>query len=96
MGLAQCRRFERSQRVLNRDRWSGLAVSRTLLRLLVATFAADGPLVLGIAETIERRRGAMIAATGIYRDPVRSSHAHFVKASGLRWVLRTNNSAFLP
>jgi hypothetical protein len=86
MGLDHCRRFERYHRVLNRDRWSSLAVSRILLRLLVATFVADGPLVLGIDETIERRRGAMIAAKGIYRDPVRSSHAHFVKASGLRWV----------
>jgi hypothetical protein len=23
---------------------------------------------------------------GIYSDPVRSSHGHFVKASGLRWL----------
>ncbi|WP_223164861.1 transposase [Massilia mucilaginosa] len=35
---------------------------------------------------IERRRGAKIAAQGIYRDPVRSSHRHFVEASGLRWL----------
>jgi hypothetical protein len=42
--------------------------------------------VLGIDETIERRRGEKIAAKGIYRDPVRSSKSHFVKASGLRWV----------
>ena len=27
-----------------------------------------------------------ISARGIYRDPVRSSHGHFVKASGLRWL----------
>jgi DDE superfamily endonuclease len=86
MGLSQCQRFERYHRVLNRARWSGLAVSRILLRLLVATFAPDGPLIVGIDETIERRRGAKIAAKGIYRDPVRSSHSHFVKASGLRWV----------
>lgn len=86
MGLDQCRRFERYHRVLNRDRWSSLTVSRTVLGLLVATFASTGPLVLGIDETIERRRGAMIAAKGIYRDPVRSSRGHFVKASGLRWV----------
>jgi hypothetical protein len=33
-----------------------------------------------------RRRGAKIKAKGIYRDPVRSSHSHFVKASGLRWL----------
>jgi hypothetical protein len=39
--------------------------------------------VLGIDDTIERRRGKRIAAKGIYRDPVRSSKNHFVKASGL-------------
>jgi DDE superfamily endonuclease len=86
MGLAQSPRFERYHRVLNRARWSSLAVSRVLLSLLVAAFAPTGPLLLGIDETIERRRGKRLAAKGIYRDPVRSSHEHFVKASGLRWV----------
>lgn len=57
-----------------------------LLGLLVATFAPTGPLVVGIDETIERRRGPKIAAAGIYRDPVRSSHSHFVKVNGLRWI----------
>ena len=86
MGLAQTPRFERYHRVLNRARWSSLAVSRVLLSLLVAAFAPTGPLLLGIDETIERRRGKRITAKGIYRDPVRSSHEHFVKASGLRWI----------
>jgi hypothetical protein len=54
--------------------------------LLVETFVPDGPLVVGIDETLERRRGKKIAAKGIYRDPVRSSHSHFVKTSALRWV----------
>ena len=35
---------------------------------------------------IERRWGGKIKARGIYRDPVRSSHGHFVKTSGLRWL----------
>jgi hypothetical protein len=43
--------------------------------------------VVGLDETLERRWGRRIAARGIYRDPVRSSHGHFVKASGLRWFL---------
>lgn len=30
--------------------------------------------------------GPKIKARGIYRDPVRSSKGHFVKASGLRWL----------
>jgi hypothetical protein len=42
--------------------------------------------VIGIDDTIERRWGAKISARGIYRDPVRSSKGHFVKASGLRWL----------
>jgi hypothetical protein len=86
LGLAHTRRFERYHRVLNRACWSSLAVSRVLLSLLVAAFVPAGPLLVGIDETIERRRGKRIAAKGIYRDPVRSSHAHFVKASGLRWI----------
>jgi DDE superfamily endonuclease len=86
VGLGQTRQFHRYHRVLSRDRWSGLAVSRVLLHLLVAAFVPAGPLVFGIDETLERRRGTNIAAKGIYRDAVRSSHSHFVKASGLRWV----------
>ncbi len=86
MGLAHVDQFHRYHRVLSRARWSGLAASRLLLRLLVAAFAPDGPLVFGVDETLERRRGKRIAAKGIYRDPVRSSHGHFVKASALRWV----------
>jgi len=42
--------------------------------------------VIGLDDTIERRRGLKIAARGIYRDPVRSSREHFVKTSGLRWL----------
>jgi DDE superfamily endonuclease len=41
---------------------------------------------VGIEETLERRYGKKIAAKGIYRDPVRSTHETFVKSSGLRWV----------
>ena len=54
--------------------------------MLIATFAVTGTVIVGLDDTIERRRGAKIKAKGIYRDPVRSSHSHFVKASGLRWL----------
>jgi hypothetical protein len=85
-GHAQVRQFHRYHRVLSRAEWSGLAVGRVLLAQLVAACVPTGPLLVGIDETLERRRGKRIAAKGIYRDPVRSSHSHFVKASGLRWV----------
>jgi hypothetical protein len=86
MGLSQTRRFQNYHRVLNRAAWSSREASGLLLVLLVHTFAPFGPLVLGLDDTLERRRGGRIKAKGIYRDPVRSSHSHFVKASGLRWL----------
>jgi hypothetical protein len=87
VGLGGAKRFERYHRVLNRAAWSSREASRVLLGLLVRTFLPNGePLVIGVDETLERRRGAKIPAKGIYRDPVRSSHGHFVKTNGLRWV----------
>ena len=78
--------FQNYHRVLNRAVWSSLAVSQVLLGLLINAFAPAGTIVMGLDDTIERRRGAKIRAKGIYRDPVRSSHSHYVKASGLRWL----------
>src|ERR1700680_2261610 len=87
MGLQHEKQFQNYHRVLNRAKWSSRALSRILLRLLVQLLVpADAPIVVGIDETIERRRGAKIAAKGIYRDPVRSSKEFFVKTSGLRWM----------
>jgi hypothetical protein len=74
-------------RILNRAAWSSRAVAGRLLLLLVNVFVpADVPVVIGLDDTIERRWGPKISARGIYRDPVRSSKGHFVKASGLRWL----------
>src|SRR6201996_2876191 len=87
-GLARERHFVNYHRVLNRAVGSPRAAAAILFRLLLAAFAPRGPVVLGLDDPIERRRGARIAAQGIYRDPVRSSHGHFVKASGLRWLSR--------
>jgi hypothetical protein len=87
MGLGNEAHYAKYHHVLNRAAWSPLEVAECLLRLLIKAFCPeDGPLVFGIDETIERRWGQKIAARGIYRDPVRSSESHFVKASGLRWI----------
>jgi hypothetical protein len=85
-GLSRERRFVNYHRVLNRAAWAARAASRRLLALRLTAVLPSGPVLLGIDDTIERRRGKRIAARGIYRDPVRSSDAHFVKASGLRWL----------
>jgi hypothetical protein len=86
MGLGQQRRFHCYHRVLSRASWSSREASRVLLRSLVKAFVPEGPLVVGIDETLERRYGKKIKAKGVYRDPVRSTHENFAKASGLRWV----------
>jgi hypothetical protein len=85
-GLREIPTFTSYHRVLNRNVWSSRAFARRLLDLLVHSFAPEGPIVIGLDDTLERRWGAKIKARGIYRDPVRSSRGHFVKASGLRWL----------
>lgn len=86
MGLQHTRQFQTYHRVLNRAQWSSRQAAQVLLRVLVTCFAPNGPIVMGIDETLERRQGANIAAKGIYRDAARSSKTFFVKASGLRWM----------
>jgi hypothetical protein len=86
MGLAQAKCFQQYHRVLNRAVWSSLEGARLWLVLLVSIRAPAGPLVLGLDDTLERRRGAKIQATGLYRDAVRSSHRHRVNARGWRWL----------
>lgn len=87
MGLSEEGKFAQYHHVLNRAVWSSLAASRVLLGLIVKDFVAgDEPLVVGLDDTLERRWGNKIETRGIYRDPVRSSTSHMVKASGLRWL----------
>jgi hypothetical protein len=86
IGLRRERHFVNYHRVLNRAVWSSRQAARLLLDRLVSTFVSTGPIVLGVDDTIERRRGKRISAKGIYRDPVRSSKSFFVKTSGLRWL----------
>ena len=87
MGRSDQNDYARYHEVLNRAVWSPREASRILLLLLLrALDQGDGPLIFGIDETLERRRGARILARGIYRDAVRSSRLQLVKASGLRWI----------
>jgi hypothetical protein len=87
MGHQADKQYARYHHVLNRAKWSAYELSKTLLQLMLNQLDKGGePLVFGIDETIERRWGSRIKRRGIYRDPVRSSRSHFVKASGLRWV----------
>ena len=87
MGRSDHRDYARYHEVLNRAVWSPRQAARILLMLLLQHLDhGDDPLVFGIDETLERRRGPRINTRGIYRDAVRSSRHQLVKASGLRWI----------
>ena len=86
MGRSDQRDYARYHEVLNRAVWSPRAAAGILLVLLLQYLdQGNGPLVFGIDETLERRRGPKIKSLGIYRA-VRSSRSQLVKASGLRWI----------
>ena len=59
-GLDRTASFAVYHRVLSTARWSARAVAHRLLLVLVATLVRDGPVVVGIDDTIERRWGARI------------------------------------
>lgn len=86
MGRGKKKGFAKFHQVLNRASWSTFKASRVLLNLALVAFDNGESLVFGLDETLERRWGKKIKAKGIYRDAVRSSHSHFVKCSGLRWI----------
>src|SRR5512141_1832917 len=65
MGLSWEKHFQNYHRVLNRAVWSSREASRILLGLLINTYVMRGPVLLGLDDTIERRRGTKIKAKGI-------------------------------
>jgi DDE superfamily endonuclease len=72
-GNAQAGDWSLFHQVLNRARWSPLALSRQLLLL--------------IDETLERRWGNKISKRGHYRDSALSSKKRSVSSPGLRWIV---------
>jgi hypothetical protein len=62
-------------------------VSKILLSLIILVFLPAGvPLILGIDETLERRRGKKIKHKGWFRDPILSTKERVVTAMGIRWI----------
>ena len=87
-GNAQASNWSLFHQVLNRARWSPVAVSRQLLLLIVETFVPAGACVdLVIDETLERRWGSKISKRGHYRDSALSSRERSVSSPGLRWIV---------
>jgi len=75
VGLHEQPHFQNYYRVLSRAVWSSKA-SQILLRHLIVVFAPTGVLVMGLDDTIERRRGRIAARGSIV---IRSSDSHLLK-----------------
>jgi hypothetical protein len=87
-GMERETNFSTFHQVLNRARWSPLAVSRQLLTCIVETFIQVGGTVeLVIDETLERRWGSQISKRGHYHDSALSSRKRSVSSPGLRWIV---------
>src|SRR5215217_125436 len=72
VGLDKEKRFCRYHRVLSRASWSGREASRLLLGLRVEAFVPEGPRVVGVDETLERRqarRSRQKGSTATRSDP---------------------------
>ncbi|MCX6089112.1 MAG: transposase, partial [Candidatus Atribacteria bacterium] len=57
MGLKHEPHFTNFHRVLNRNRWSPLSASRLRFHLLLDLLPSSQSVVIGIDETLERRKG---------------------------------------
>ncbi len=87
LGLAEYPSFIAFHRVLNRNVWSGLALARTMLRLLVPVFEPNRPFVIiDVDHTLERRRGHRIGPASHFHDAVRSTAKNKITSLGLRWI----------
>jgi DDE superfamily endonuclease len=84
MGLGDESDYSKYHQVFNRAVWSGLELSKRLLRLISETFG--GCLTIVIDEHLERRWGRKIRKLGSWRDPLISSPNKSVSRQGLKWI----------
>src|SRR5215470_1216586 len=57
MGLGSAAGFARYHHVLSQARWSSRAVACKLVGMILEAFLPNGPVVIGMDDTIERRGG---------------------------------------
>ena len=89
MSLGNEKNFSKYHHVLSRAQWSGLALSKILLGMLIKILPESWPILIAVDETLERRRGKKIKAKGVYRDAVRSSQSKVITCFGLKWECMT-------
>src|SRR3954453_23528566 len=80
--------FSRFHRFLSHAEWSGLQGAQILLGLLQEAFVPEGePRVIGVDDSVERRRGARIREGDLARcGALEPQRLRQEKRAGLRWL----------
>jgi len=81
--------WSRYHRFFSHASWSLDRLCELLARLLVATFASTGTLVLAGDDTLCRKRGLTLYGAGMHHDPLISSRALKLVSWGHAWVVLT-------
>ncbi len=85
-GRAQGPGFASYHQILNRARWQSRALALQLLTLLVARLVPEGPVIIGLDDTIERRwgqRSRHAASTAIRCAPAMAISSRRAACDGL-------------
>lgn len=89
VGLSQEENFSNYHQVLNRAKWSGLATSKILLKLICEKLGNLDNYRFGISlvidEHLERRSGRKIKKLCSWRDPL-LSNKQSISRQGLKWL----------
>jgi hypothetical protein len=82
--LAQAKSVQPYHRVLKREVWVGREGARRLGLRGASRLAPTGPLLMGLDQRLERRRGARLRAKGLSREPGRAAPRYRLTARGGR------------
>jgi len=95
LGLHEEQNYRGYYYALSEAKWSCIALSQTLLRLLVPyAQGEDGVLRFTLDDTLVRRSGKKISLKGKHHDGVRSRGRYKVISLGIRWLSLQLNCKF--
>ena len=95
LGLHEEQNYGRYYYALNKAKWSCIALSQSLLMLLIPYGqSGDGVLRFNLDDTLVRRSGKKIKLKGKHHDAVRSRGRYKVISLGIRWLSLQLNCTF--
>jgi len=79
--------FSCYHRFFSQARWAVDAIGRVLLALVLKFIPDDAPIIVAVADTLNRKTGKRIWAAGMHHDPLRSTGGRAVFSFGHNWVV---------